>query len=138
LLQRHSQWWSAQKKKTREQGITMYKLAICSQVIIAVSIAFVWIVRFDVIVKEFEEYKIPDLVRNLVGATKIALSTLLIAGIWYPSLVLVPALTMAFLMLCAQVAHFRAKHPLVKYLPSLGLLILSLFVAAVYSGVLPK
>lgn len=56
----------------------MYPLAICAQVIIALSIAFVWIVQFDIIVKEFKEYRIPDIVRNLVGATKISLSTLLI------------------------------------------------------------
>ena len=116
----------------------MYKLAICAQVIIAVSIVIVWVGRFDNIVKEFKEYGIPDLVRNAVGATKIALSTLLIVGIWYPSLVMVPALIMAFLMLCAQIAHFRARHSLQKYLPSLGLLLLSLFVAGVHAGIFSK
>lgn len=119
-------------------GWTVYKYAAFAQVIIALSIAIVWIGRFDNIVKEFKEYGIPDVVRNVVGATKISLATLLLAGIWYPSLVLVPALIMAFLMLCAQIAHFRARHPWQKYLPSLGLLILSLFVAGVHSGLFSK
>jgi hypothetical protein len=59
---------------------------------------------------------------------------LLITGIWYPKLVPASALLMALLMLCAQVAHFRAKHSWQKYVPSLGLLLLSLFVYAAYSG----
>lgn len=112
----------------------MHTAAICAQVVIALSIAFVWIVRLPNIVIEFHEYGLPDLVRNTVGAAKLCLSTLLIAGIWYPALVPIPALLMAFLMLCAQLAHLKAKHSLQRYLPSLGLLLLSLFVWAVYSG----
>jgi hypothetical protein len=116
----------------------MNSYAVVAQVVIALSIAVVWIGRFDNIVREFRQFGLPDLVRSLVGATKISLATLLVAGIWYPSLVLVPALTMAFLMLCAQGAHFSVGNPVHKYLPSLGLLLLSLFVAAVHAGLLPK
>jgi hypothetical protein len=47
----------------------------------------------------------------IVGATKIASATLLIVGIWYPSLVLIPALVMAFLMLSAQYFHFKVNNP---------------------------
>lgn len=112
----------------------MYNISILAQVIIAVTIAIVWIFRFDNIVKEFKQYNLPDLVRNLVGATKISLATLLVAGIWFPTLVLVPALIMAFLMLSAQWFHFKAKNPVIKFLPSLALLLLSLFVAGVHSG----
>ena len=114
----------------------MHTLAICAQVVIALSIAFVWIVRLPNIVKEFEEYGLSDLIRNTVGATKLCLSTLLITGIWYPRLVPASALLMALLMLCAQAAHFKAKHSWQRYMPSLGLLLLSLFVCAVYSGIL--
>jgi hypothetical protein len=112
----------------------LFKIALLAQVIVAVSVVYVWVVRLPNVVKEFHEYGIPDLLRNIVGATKIALSTLLIAGIWYPSLVLIPAALMALLMLCAQAAHLKAKHPWQKYVPSLVLLLLSLFVVAVYSG----
>jgi hypothetical protein len=112
----------------------MHTVAICAQVVIALSIAFVWIVRLPNIVKEFDEYGLSDLIRNTVGAAKICLATLLITGIWYPKLVPASALLMALLMLCAQVAHFRAKHSWQRYMPSLGLLLLSLFVYAAYSG----
>lgn len=110
----------------------MNTLSTCAQIIIAISIAYVWIIRYDNIVKEFKQYGIPDLLRNFVGATKIALATLLIVGIWYPGLVFIPALLMAGLMVCAQIAHIRVKNPVVKFVPSLLLLILSLFVAWVH------
>lgn len=114
----------------------MLKLAICAQVIIALSIALVWIARFRNVVKEFHEYGLPDWMRTLVGATKVVLATLLIAGIWYPALVVIPALVMALLMVCAQAAHAKVHHPWTKYVPSLGLLVLSLCVAGVYSKVI--
>ena len=114
----------------------MNTLVILAQLIIAVSIVIVWVFRFDNIVLEFKQYGLPDLVRNMVGATKIALATLLVAGIWYPQLVLVPALLMAFLMLCAQLAHVKVRNPFIKYVPSFLLLLLSLFVAAAHAGLI--
>ena len=114
----------------------MNTLVILAQLIIAVSIVIVWVFRFDNIVLEFKQYGLPDLVRNMVGAAKIALATLLVAGIWYPQLVLVPALLMAFLMVCAQLAHVKVHNPLVKYVPSFLLLLLSLFVAAAHAGLI--
>jgi len=104
-------------------------LSNIAQVIVAVSIGTVWIFRFDNIVKEFKQYGLSDLVRTLVGSAKIVLATLLVAGIWYPSLVFIPALLMAFLMLSAQYFHFKVKNPWQKHLPSLFLLVLCIFIA---------
>lgn len=115
----------------------MRVIVVLAQLIIALSIVVVWVFRFDNIVKEFKQYGLPDLVRNMVGATKISLATLLVAGIWFPQLVLVPALVMAALMLGAQAAHFKVRNPWHKYVPSFLLLLLSLFVAAAYGGLLP-
>ena len=114
----------------------MENLVIIAQIILALSVAYVWVFRFDNIVIEFKHYGLPDVVRNMVGASKIALATLLITGIWYTDLVLYSALSMAFLMVCAQLAHFKVKNPLAKHLPSLFLLILSLFIAGVYAEII--
>ncbi|WP_428330132.1 DoxX family protein [Mucilaginibacter sp.] len=114
----------------------MIYISNIAQLVIALSIVYVWVLRYDNIVIEFKQYGISDLVRNIVGATKISLSTLLVAGIWYPLLVMIPALIMALLMVCAQMAHVRVKNPLPKFIPSLLLLILSLFVAVVHSGII--
>ena len=100
-----------------------------AQVMVALSIGYVWIFRFDNIVKEFKQYGLSDLIRSMVGAAKIALSTLLVAGIWYPALRLIPALLMAFLMVSAQYFHFKSGNPWKKHLPSFLLLILSLIIA---------
>ena len=109
----------------------MTNYSIIAQVIVAVSVGYVWVFRFDNIVKEFKQYKLSDLTRTMVGTSKIALSTLLVAGIWYPALVLIPALFMAFLMFSAQYFHFKAANPWQKFMPSLFLLMLSLFISAV-------
>lgn len=109
----------------------MTNFSIIAQLIVAISIVYVWIFRYDNIVTEFDHYGLNKLTRNIVGAAKIALSTLLVAGIWYPSLVLIPALLLAFLMLSAQYFHFTSRNPWQKRMPSLLLLILCLFIAAV-------
>jgi len=114
----------------------MENIAILAQLIIAIAILIVWVFRFDNIVVEFKQYDISDLVRSMVGASKIALATLLVVGIFYKEVVFISALLMAFLMVCAQIAHIKVKNPLSKYIPSFLLLILSLFVAAVDYGLL--
>ena len=109
----------------------MNTYAIAAQIIIALSIIYVWVFRFDNIIVEFKQYKLSDLVRSVVGATKIALATLIIAGIWYPKLVFIPALFMGFLMLSVQYFHFKVKNPLHKFAPSFFLLLLCLFLLVV-------
>jgi hypothetical protein len=54
-------------------------------------------------------------------------ATLLITGIWFPALVFIPALLMAFNDMCT-VFSFQSKNPWFKHLPS-TLIYLSLFVA---------
>ncbi len=109
----------------------MNNLAVIAQLIVAFSIVIVWVFRFDNIVKEFKQYGLNDLTRTMVGSAKIALATLLVAGIWYPALVLIPSLIMAFLMISAQYFHFKVKNPWQKRMPSLFLLLLCLFIASV-------
>ncbi|MBC90857.1 MAG: hypothetical protein CMC67_01740 [Flavobacteriaceae bacterium] len=113
----------------------MEKIAIFCQIIIAVSVINVWVFRYDNIVEEFVQYGLSNLIRNIVGATKISLSTLLIVGIFYEKVVLASSLLMAFLMICAQIAHISVKNPLFKYIPSFILLLLSLFVVGVNQGI---
>ena len=107
----------------------MENLLMLSQIIVAVSVAYVWTFRFNNVLKEFEQFGLSDLTRNIVGATKISLATLLVAGIWYPSLVLIPSILMGLLMVGAQYFHFKISNPFIKHLPSLILLVLSSFIA---------
>jgi hypothetical protein len=107
---------------------------LIAQVVIALSVLFVWVVRLPNVELEFREYSLPDVVRNLVGATKISAAALLLAGVWYPGLVFPAAAVMTFFMVCAQYFHFKVRHPASKYVASFVLLLLSLYVAVSARG----
>tara|TARA_B100000795_G_scaffold252566_1_gene222205 strand:- start:614 stop:949 length:336 start_codon:yes stop_codon:yes gene_type:complete len=107
----------------------MENLIILAQMTVAISVLYVWVFRFHNVLKEFNQFGLNDLTRNLIGATKISLATLLVVGIWYSSLVLVPSVLMGLLMIGAQYYHFKISNPFIKHLPSLILLILSAFIA---------
>jgi hypothetical protein len=104
-----------------------------AQIIVAISVVFVWTFRYHNVLKEFELFGLSDLTRNLVGAAKISLATLLVVGVWYPSLVLIPAILMGLFMLSAQYFHFKIRNPFIKHLPSLIFLALCAFI--VYSSI---
>ena len=107
----------------------MEELVKLAQITVAISVAYVWIFRYHNVLKEFKQFGLSDLTRNFIGATKISLATLLVVGIWYPSLVLIPSILMGLLMISAQYFHFKISNPFIKHLPSLILLILSAFIA---------
>ena len=92
----------------------MENLINLSQIIVAISVVYVWTFRFHNVLKEFEQFGLSDLTRNIVGATKISLATLLIVGIWYSSLVLIPSILMGLLMIGAQYFHFKISNPFIK------------------------
>lgn len=114
----------------------MHTAAIIAQFVVAASIVYVWIFRFDNIVGEFQHFGYPPLFRNAVGVGKLSLATLLVVGVWVPVLVIPAALGMAALMVGAQWAHFRVSNPADKRVPSAALLLLSLVIAAEYAGML--
>ena len=107
----------------------MENLVIIAQMVLALSVAYVWIFRYDNVVKEFKQFGLNDITRNFVGASKIALATLLVAGIWYPLLVQIPSVLMGLFMIAAQYFHFKIKNPFSKHLPSLILLLLCVIIA---------
>ena len=107
----------------------MENLMNLAQIVVAVSVLFVWTFRFHNVLKEFKQFGLSDLTRNFVGVTKVALSTLLVVGIWYSSLVFIPSILMGLLMVSAQYFHFKIKNPFIKHLPSLILLILCVVIA---------
>ena len=111
----------------------MENLINLSQIIVAISVVYVWTFRFHNVLKEFEQFGLRDLTRNIVGATKISLATLLIVGIWNSSLVLIPSILMGLIMIGAQYFHFKISNPFIKHLPSLILLALCAFIA--YSSI---
>jgi hypothetical protein len=107
----------------------MEQLIKLVQIVLAISVAYVWVFRFHNVVKEFKQFGLSDLTRNMVGASKISVATLIFAGIWYSSLVFIPSILMGLFMIAAQFFHFKVKNPFIKHLPSLVLLMLCVFLA---------
>ncbi len=109
-------------------------LLVTSQVIVACSVLYVWTFRVEQVAREFGEYRLSNTIRAMVGSSKIMLATLLLAAVFWPVPAVVPALLMAAFMVAAQIFHFRARHALVKYVPSFVLLGLSLLIAQLARG----
>lgn len=107
----------------------MHDLTIFLQALVASSIFFVWVVRYDNIIQEFKQYGLPQWLRDLVGILKLTFALLLLLGIQRASLAMIGGLGIAGLMACAFVIHLRVKNPVFKMLPSLTLLALSLIIA---------
>ena len=107
----------------------MEELTKVVQLTVAISVAYVWVFRFHNVIDEFKSFGLSDITRNFVGATKISLATLLVVGIWYSSLIFIPAVLMGLFMIAAQYFHFKVKNPFIKHVPSLILLILCAFLA---------
>jgi hypothetical protein len=109
---------------------------LLAQITVAASVAFVWIFRFDNIIKEFNEFGLSALIRSFVGAAKISTATLLVVSIWYGELLMLSSVIMGFFMLSAQYFHFKVSNPFIKRLPSLVLFLLCLYMALTTSNLL--
>ena len=118
----------------------MHSFVIISQVIIALGIFNVWIIRYGKetswrggeaknMKEEFSAYGLPSGFMVFIGAAKILLATCLIIGIWVPVLVKPAAIAMVLLMIGAVAMHVKVKDPLQKSLPAFTMLVLSLVVA---------
>ncbi|MEM6628435.1 MAG: DoxX family protein [Bacteroidota bacterium] len=117
-------------------------VALVFQVIIALGIFNVWILRFGKstdwrggdatnMKEEFAVYGLPEWFMKVIGALKLLLAIGLIAGIWFPELTQPAALGMAALMLGAVSMHIKVGDPLKKSIPAFSLLVLSLFIGLV-------
>lgn len=114
----------------------MESISLFFQIVVAVSVYFVWIFRFHNVIAEFKQFGYSDVFRNFVGAAKMSISALLILGLCYNEITLYAALGMAFFMLGAQFSHLRVKNPFFQRLPSLVFLLMSLFIAAFNYGLI--
>jgi hypothetical protein len=80
--------------------------------------------------EEFAAYGLPAWSCYLVGFLKVASAFGLLAGLFYPSLVLPAAAVIAVLMAGALAMHIKVGDPFKKSLPALSLLLLSAIMIA--------
>ena len=95
------------------------------QIITATSILFVWVVRYENIVTEFQQYQLPAWLRDMVGIFKISFAIMLLVGIYNENLKLLGSSGLILLMLAELFTHIKIKNPLSKALPALTLLTFS-------------
>ena len=95
------------------------------QVLTASSILFVWVVRYDNIITEFQQYQLPVWLRDMVGILKLSFSIMLLAGIYDEKFKYLGSSGLILLMLAALLTHVKMKNSFYKALPSLTLLVFS-------------
>jgi hypothetical protein len=68
-----------------------------------------------------------------VGATKVSLASLMLAGLWWPKLVRPASGGLAALMLGAIAMHLKVKDPIKRALPAISVFSLST-ISAILNG----
>ena len=111
-----------------------HDLAITLQALVAASVFFVWVVRYSNIVREFQQWGLPDWLRDSVGIVKLTFALMLLIGIERGQFAIVAGVGLGLLMVAAFMTHVRHKSPLVRMLPSLTLLVLSTLIAGINYG----
>ncbi|NJL31822.1 MAG: DoxX family protein [Phycisphaerales bacterium] len=115
-------------------------VGLIAQVIVGLGILNVWVLRFNRSTEyrggtarnmreEFEAYGLPVWFMYAVGALKITLALMLLAGIWIEVLVLPAAMGMAVLMAGAICMHIKVKDAPKKALPATVVLALCILAA---------
>jgi uncharacterized membrane protein YphA (DoxX/SURF4 family) len=112
----------------------MNSIASILQVIVALGLLNVWLLRFNKsteyrgknaknLKEEFAAYGLPEWFVYLIGALKIGSALALLAGVWIPALVLPAATLVVVLMLGALAMHLKVGDPLMKSMPA-GMMLL--------------
>ena len=113
-----------------------FSISSVLQLVVALGLLNVWLLRSGratsyrggsakTLEQEFSAYGLPDAAFYVVGTLKILSAVLLIAGMWYPALVLPAAAVVAVLMVGALVMHRKVKDPAIKSLPAFLMLLMS-------------
>jgi len=111
----------------------MDSIVIALQVIIALGILNVWVVRAGMattyrggeavsLKDEFAAYGLPSWSMGVIGTLKMLCAASLVAGIWVPQLVQPSAALLGMLMLGAFVMHLKVSDPMQRSMPALLML----------------
>lgn len=109
--------------------------ALC-QIVLALGLFNVWVLRYGKATpyrpegagdmrEEFRRYGLPGWMTTAVGATKLSLAVLLLAGLFYVPAAAPAAAALALLMVGAIAAHVRVRDPLRKAIPATAMLIMA-------------
>ena len=91
------------------------------QTFVAMSVFYVWVVRYQAVLDDFAAFGIPAWLRDLVGGAKLTAAFLLLGLGPLEGLEVYGAGAIVFFMVAALGMHLNIKNPLIKMLPSIGL-----------------
>ena len=94
------------------------------KIVSSVAIFFVWVVRYENIRKEFNDYNLPTWLRDLTGILKLSFAWMLHSS--NPGMVVVGSSGITLLMLAAVATHVRLKSTFRRYIASVTMLLLSI------------
>ena len=94
------------------------------KIISSVAIFFVWVVRYENIRKEFDDYNLPTWLRDLTGILKLSFAWMLPFS--DPRIVVAGSSGITLLMLAAVGTHVRLKSTFRRYIASVTMLLLSI------------
>lgn len=111
----------------------MIEVALCLQVIVALTILNVWLLRANKetpfrgasaksLSEEFQEYGLSKRAFAVTSIVKPMLAVSMLVAIFFPVLTKPTTIALAFFMLGALYMHFRVRDKLTKYLPALSVL----------------
>ena len=87
------------------------------------AIFYVWVVKYQNIVKEFKEFQLPDWLRDIVGVFKLTFALMIIST--NNKIALIGSLGISILMVAALLTHLKVKNPFYKMIPSMSLMVIS-------------
>lgn len=130
--------WTSESPRNKGRR-TMETMLIAFQLLIAAVLLNVWLLRYGKetpfrggsarsMKEEFAVYGLPAWFMGTIGFLKVFLALALIAGIWLPEFTRFSAMGIAALMAGAVAMHVKVRDPLMKSVPALSILILSVFV----------
>ena len=94
------------------------------KIVSSVAIFFVWVVRYENIRKEFNDYSLPTWLRDLTGVLKLSFAWMLHFS--DPRIVVAGSSGITLLMLAAVATHVRLKSTFRRYIASVTMLLLSI------------
>jgi uncharacterized membrane protein YphA (DoxX/SURF4 family) len=115
----------------------MRTVMIILQIAASAGLLNVWLLRFNQrtayrggtagsMREEFAAYGLPVWFAYVIGTLKVGAALALIAGIWFPAIVLPAAALVCILMLGALAMHLKISDPFSKSVPALVMLTLCL------------
>ena len=104
-------------------NITTSVIIYSLKALVAGSIFFVWVVRYQNIIDEFKFYGLPEWLRDLVGILKLSFAAMLFSP--EITVVIIASTGIGLLMLAALITHLRIKNSFYKMLPSISLILIS-------------